>query len=196
MTGLRRILIISLGNPGQYRNTYHSAGHLVLEGLQKLLPREQPVFTLQNIGRERTLASVGERWSLLQSPTLMNISGPWVARAYREHLIERGLSPNQLGLVLVHDDLEEALGDVKVRAWKASHRGHNGVKSVFGALCLDSTAKSARVSIGIGRPETKDRALVSDYVLSEMPKFAKMTLSQRASKDLYVALLELEDKWK
>ena len=193
---LRRILIISLGNPGEYRNTYHSAGHVVLEALQRQLGREQPPFSPDRVGRQTTLASIGPRYSLLQSPAIMNVSGPWVAKAYREHLAERGVGPAELGLVLVHDDLEEELGVVKIRDWKRSHRGHNGVKSVNGALQRPSAdSKWARVSVGIGRPDARDKGVVSDFVLSKMSGQARGVLQGGGARGLLEALAELEGQW-
>ncbi|KAK4138422.1 peptidyl-tRNA hydrolase [Trichocladium antarcticum] len=193
---LRGILIISLGNPGAYRNTYHSAGHVVLEALQHQLGRDQPPFAPSRIGRQPTLASVGPRYALLQSPAVMNVSGPWVAKAYREHLAERGAAPSELGLVLVHDDLEEELGVVKIRDWKRSHRGHNGVKSVNGALQRPGgESRWARVSVGIGRPEGRDKAVVSDFVLSKISGQARGVLQGVGARGVCKALMELEGQW-
>jgi PTH1 family peptidyl-tRNA hydrolase len=192
---LRRILVISLGNPGEYRNTYHSAGHIVLEALQRQLSREQPSFASQRIGKQSTLASIGPRYSLLQSPAVMNVSGPWVAKAYKEQLAERGLGPSELGVVLVHDDLEEELGVVKIRDWKRSHRGHNGIKSVNGALQAHPAGKWARISVGIGRPEARDKASVSDFVLAKMPRSARDVLEGTGSRGVLQALMDLEAKW-
>lgn len=192
---LRRILVISLGNPGQYRNTYHSAGHIVLEALQRTIGREQPPFSPERIGKNSALASIGSRYSLLQSPTLMNVSGPWVAKAYREQLTDWGLAPAEVGVVLVHDDLEEELGVVKIRDWKRSHRGHNGIKSVNGALKADPAGRWARVSIGIGRPDGRDRAGVSDFVLSKISSGDKRVLEGNGSRGLFEALAELDAKW-
>jgi PTH1 family peptidyl-tRNA hydrolase len=192
---LRRILVISLGNPGEYRNTYHSAGHVVLEALQRQISRDQPSFAAQRIGKQSTLASIGPRYSLLQSPAVMNVSGPWVAKAYKEQLAERGLAPSEVGVVLVHDDLEEELGVVKVRDWKRSHRGHNGIKSVNGALQAHPAGKWARISVGIGRPEARDKASVSDFVLAKMPRSARDVLEGTGSRGVLQALMDLEAKW-
>lgn len=192
---IRRILVISLGNPGQYENTFHSAGHNVLQAFQRLLQREQPSFSPERIGKINSLASVGPKYTLLQSPTLMNVSGPWVAKAYREQLQTQGLDPSEVGVVLVHDDLEEALGVIKTRAWAKSHRGHNGVKSVNGALQPDPRGKWARVSVGIGRPDERDKSAVSDFVLSKMPRHARTVIEDRGSSGLLSALMDLETKW-
>lgn len=195
MSAIRRLLVVSLGNPGEYRDTFHSVGHLALESLQRKFPSEQPTFASGRYGKKAVLASAGQKYTLLQSPTLMNVSGPWLAKAYKEYLTDNGLTPAELGLVLVHDDLEEELGVVKIRQWTRSHRGHNGVKSVLASLRPDPLAKCARISVGIGRPLERDRSTVSDFVLSKIPRHAKGVLDEKASRGLYDALVELEKKW-
>jgi len=195
MSAIRRFLVVSLGNPGEYRDTFHSVGHLALESLQRKFPSEQPTFASERYGKKAVLASAGQKYTLLQSPTLMNVSGPWLAKAYKEYLTDNGLTPSELGLVLVHDDLEEELGEVKIRQWTRSHRGHNGVKSVLASLRPDPQAKCARISVGIGRPSERDRSTVSDFVLSKVTRHAKVILDEKASRGLYDALVELEKKW-
>ncbi|KAK3359540.1 peptidyl-tRNA hydrolase [Lasiosphaeria hispida] len=193
---IRQILIVSLGNPGQYRDTFHSVGHMALESLQRRIPAEQPSFASQRHGKKAALTSAGPKYTLLQSPTLMNVTGPWLAKAYKEFLVNEGLSPAEVGLVLVHDDLEEELGAVKIRQWTRSHRGHNGVKSVLASLRPDAQSPPwARISVGIGRPAERDQSVVSDFVLSKMPKHAKGVIDDKASRSLIDALSELERKW-
>ncbi|KAJ4301989.1 hypothetical protein N0V88_002120 [Collariella sp. IMI 366227] len=141
---LRRMLVISLGNPGAMRTTYHSAGHMILESLPDHMPLGQSEFSSQRIGRQTALTSVGRRHTLVQSPTLMNVSGPWVARAYQDTLGEHGLAPSELGVIVVHDDLEEALGVVKIREWTRSPRGHNGDKSDVSEFVLSQMPRRDR----------------------------------------------------
>ncbi|KAK3328119.1 peptidyl-tRNA hydrolase [Cercophora scortea] len=192
---VQRVLVVSLGNPGQYRNTFHSIGHLALEAFQKKFRTEQPPFTNERHGKKAVLASAGPKYTLLQSPTLMNVSGPWLAKAYKEYLADQSLSPEQVGLVLVHDDLEEELGVIKTRAWKQSHRGHNGVKSVLASLQPNPLVKWARISVGIGRPEARDQSSVSDFVLSKISRHANSIIEEKASVGLLDALMKLESKW-
>jgi len=187
--------VVSLGNPGEYRDTFHSVGHLALESLQRKFPSEQPTFASERHGKKTVLTSSGSKYTLLQSPTLMNVSGPWLAKAYKEYLTDNGLTPSELGLILVHDDLEEELGVVKIRQWTRSHRGHNGVKSVLASLRPDPQSHWARVSVGIGRPEERDPSTVSDFVLSKIPRHSKGIINEKASRGLYDALVELERKW-
>ncbi|KAK0636027.1 peptidyl-tRNA hydrolase [Bombardia bombarda] len=193
---LRRLLIISLGNPGQYKNTYHSIGHMALESLQRKFSSEQPAFASSRYGKKSVLASAGPTYTLLQSPTLMNVSGPWVAKAYRDYLADEGLSPEEVGLVIVNDDLELELGVVKVREWKASHKGHNGIKSVLASVQPAPEMRLARISIGIGRPEERDRSTVSDFVLSKVSSHARSVISEKSSLGLMDALVGLENKWR
>jgi PTH1 family peptidyl-tRNA hydrolase len=195
MSTVRRLLVVSLGNPGEYRDTFHSVGHLVLESLQRNFPSELPTFASERHGKKAVLTSDGLKYTLLQSPTLMNVSGPWLAKAYKEYLTDKRLSPAEVGLVLVHDDLEEELGVVKTRDWNRSHRGHNGVKSVLASLRKDPESKWARVSVGIGRPAGRDRSTVSDFVLSKIPRHAKGIIDKEASQGLYEALAKLEREW-
>ncbi|KAH6641139.1 peptidyl-tRNA hydrolase [Chaetomium tenue] len=193
---IQRLVVISLGNPGEMRNTYHSAGHIVLEALQRALGPSQPSFSSQRIGKLNTLASIGSQYSLLQSPAIMNVTGPWAAAAYRQQLVDSRLGAAEVGVVLVHDDLEEELGVIKVREWKRSPRGHNGVKSVHAALGANpAVGKWARVSVGIGRPDARDKTAVSNFVLSKVPRATRSVLEDNGSRGLYQALAELNTKW-
>jgi peptidyl-tRNA hydrolase, PTH1 family len=194
---ISRFLVVSLGNPSPYLDTFHSAGHVALGALPRLLSHDQPAFASDRYGKKSVLASAGPRYTLLQSPTLMNISGPWVAAAWKGVLADQGLSPSELPLVLVHDDLEEDLGVVKIKAWKSSHRGHNGVKSVHSSLNAGQYpgALWSRISVGIGRPEGRDKSTVSDFVLRKMSRWEKSTIQDQSAPGIVGALMELEQKW-
>ncbi|SPQ21419.1 9d4fc8dc-fe6e-478d-b7de-a78c6e336fc2 [Thermothielavioides terrestris] len=196
MAGVRRIMMVSLGNPGlKYSLTYHSAGHRVLGDIVSHLGPHQPAFSESTVGGLATLSSVGPRYSLFQSPVLMNISGPWVAKAYKKVLSDHQLTPAELGFILVHDDMELDFGMVKIREWDRSARGHNGVKSVKDALKAGSAGKWARVSVGIGRPEARDRESVTDFVLSKMSSKHDAMLRKNGTAGLASALSDLEGKW-
>ncbi|KAK3308411.1 peptidyl-tRNA hydrolase [Chaetomium strumarium] len=199
MPDLKRIIIVSLGNPGRALDTYHSAGHQVLELLPLQLGRQHPSFDNMRIAKKTTRCSIGQRYSLFQSPTVMNVSGPWVSKAYHEHLAEQKLKPGEVGFVLVHDDMEEELGAVKIREWDRSHRGHNGVKSVKESLRAYPEGSWARVSVGIGRPredpKARDRNTVSDFVLMTIPPKEREVLETVGPPRLLDCLYELEAKW-
>lgn len=112
---------------------------------------------------------VDEDWTLWQSTSLMNISGRGVQRAYNEWLqgIKRkyGDAAIEGRLVVVHDELESALGKVTIKDGTASARGHNGLKSCQASL---GKTKWWRVGVGIGRPESREPDVVAKYVLRKM----------------------------
>lgn len=96
----------------------------------------------------------------------MNVSGPPLAAAWLSFL--RGLPSDEerkaARLVVLHDELESPLGRIKVKVG-GSVKGHNGLKSCVKAL---GTKGFVRVGVGIGRPESREPADVSRYVLRRM----------------------------
>ena len=84
----------------------------------------------------------------------MNDSGLIVLKA-----VERW-RPTAEGLLIVHDDLDLALGEVRERDG-GGHGGHNGLRDIIARL---GTGAFRRLRIGIGRPPgSMDPA---DYVLA------------------------------
>ncbi|KAF1933572.1 peptidyl-tRNA hydrolase, partial [Didymella exigua CBS 183.55] len=159
------LLVCSIGNPGPaYANTLHSAGHIVTsyiagrksyqpftKGLSGLVARpDNTTFSLSLLkGYSKTQGGPPEDdWTFWQSLSLMNVSGVGVKKAYAAWLAElrRRTDPQQEGrLVVVHDELESALGKVAVRESGASARGHNGLKSCQAQL---QGVKWWRVGVG------------------------------------------------
>lgn len=196
-----RFLVVSLGNPAPYGESLHSTGHLALRSLQHQLHRDhnQPQFESERIAKKATQTSRGSKYTLLQCPTLMNISGPWVAKAWKELLAESGAEDanRPMGLVVVHDELEEDMCVVKVRKWERSHRGHNGLKSIMATMQPGGykDSKWAKISVGIGRPEGRDQTTVADYVLKPWSKYQKETIFQKTGLPVLAALNEIEATW-
>lgn len=197
-----RFLVVSLGNPAPHTKTLHSAGHLALQAVQQQLHLRyaQPSFSSERIGKKSAKASAGDKYTLVQCPTLMNVSGPWVAKAWKEMLeSHREQDPTRpLGLVVVNDDLEEDLGAIKVQRWDKSHRGHNGLKSIKASVNADhyGDCKWARVSVGIGRPEARDAATVSNYVLKPWTKHQEDVIYGKSGPGVLAALREIEEAWR
>lgn len=188
------LIICSIGNPGAtYSNTLHSAGHVITsylserkaykpftKGLSGLVSRPDNMTMTFGILRgyskvEGDAPQPENDWTFWQSTTLMNVSGSSVKKAYGEWLRSvksaSGSSATEGRLVVIHDELESALGKVTVRDGGASAKGHNGLKSCQQQL---GGIKWWRVGVGIGRPESRDPNVVSRYVLG------KMSGSQRA----------------
>ena len=145
-------VVVGLGNPGpKYRGTRHNVGQRVIDLLAERLDaswRESGEWHLAR-GRWRD-----ETVELVKPQSFMNVSGPVVAAALRK------LHAKPPDLVLVYDDIDLPLGVVRVRM-KGSAGGHNGVRSVIGAV---GTSDIRRVKIGVGRPDRKDD--VVDHVLT------------------------------
>lgn len=204
------LLVCSIGNPGPtYANTLHSAGHIVTsyiagrksyqpftKGLSGLVARpDNTTFSLSLVsGYTKTQGGPPEDdWTFWQSLSLMNVSGVGVKKAYAAWLAElrRRTSPSQEGrLVVVHDELESALGKVSVRESGASARGHNGLKSCQQQL---GGVKWWRVGVGIGRPESRDPNVVSRYVLGKMQQRERSGL-ERAAPGVVDALRSIAEK--
>ena len=166
----RPILVASLGNPtSAYANTFHSAGHTLLETVRYRL--RYPEWSRDKAYANGFL-SRGSDYTLWQSPSLMNVSGKAVSTAWKAFLKDQS-SPEQRSrarLLILHDELESPLGKIKFKVG-GSHRGHNGLKSCIGSL---GGMAFDRCGVGIGRPESRESKDVAAYVLRKM-KPAELT---------------------
>jgi PTH1 family peptidyl-tRNA hydrolase len=163
-------LIVGLGNPGiEYQFTPHNAGFLAVDRIA-----EYCNATIAN-RRGRALTGkaklAGEEILLAKPETYMNLSGLSVAALVRELEIP---VPSQ-DLIVLYDELDLPLGTIRIRE-RGSANGHNGAKSVSGAL---GTEEWLRIRIGVGRPVRDAAPLAdgreikaggSDYLLSPMRK--------------------------
>lgn len=96
----------------------------------------------------------------------MNVSGPALATAWRAFLKDlAGLEEKaKARLVVLHDELEAPLGQIKVK-YGGSVKGHNGLKSCVSNL---RGLEFVRVGVGIGRPASRESGDVAAYVLRKM----------------------------
>lgn len=108
---------------------------------------------------------------------MMNVSGAGVAAAWRQFQKESRGEPTRL--VVVHDELELGLGQVKVKSGTASAKGHNGLKSINGLL---NGNDYTRIGVGIGRPESREPDTVAAYVLRKMSGVEKSKIEGSAGK--------------
>lgn len=174
----RPILIASLGNPAKnkaYANTFHSAGHTLLESVRDTL--DYPDWS-RDKGYANGYISRGPDYTLWQSPSLMNVSGGAVSKAWKAFLNDQK-SPEEgerAKLVVIHDELESPLGTIKFKVG-GSAKGHNGVKS-----CISSLGDKAftRVGVGIGRPDTREKGAVTAYVLRKMKHMEQQKITAGA----------------
>ena len=150
-------LIVGLGNPGpEYAWTPHNLGFLVVDRLAELggIRVERPEAKAY-VGRGKL---AGQEVLLAKPQTYMNISGLAV-----RGLMERfECDPNEL--VAVYDDVALPWGMIRIRE-RGSAGGHNGLKSLIGALGTD---EFTRVRLGV-QPDHAVADLAA-YVLSPMRK--------------------------
>jgi peptidyl-tRNA hydrolase, PTH1 family len=156
-------LVVGLGNPGiEYQFTPHNAGFLAIDRIAgehnaEVVNRRSRALTarVQMAGREVILAKP-ETW--------MNLSGLAVGDLVDE--LEVDLPGN---LLVVYDELDLPLGKLRIRE-RGSPAGHNGARSVSGALGTDEWW---RIRIGVGpEPGVQQEAFRrgKDYLLTPMGK--------------------------
>lgn len=146
-------LVVGLGNPGKrYACTRHNIG---LRAVEEVVDRLGGSWRGRWHGRVCETRDGDERIALLAPETFMNESGRSVSPAMRFYK----LPPERL--VVVHDELDLPLGDIRAKSG-GGLAGHNGLRSVVQAI---GTQDFLRVRIGIGRPERGDPRPVAGWVL-------------------------------
>jgi PTH1 family peptidyl-tRNA hydrolase len=166
-------LIVGLGNPGiEYQFTPHNAGFLAVDRIAEYCG----VTIASRRGRALTAKAMlaGHEVLLAKPETFMNLSGLSVAALVRELEIPR---PSD-GLIVIYDELAFPLGKIKI-AERGSANGHNGVKSIHGAL---GTEEWLRIRIGVGKPARDDgrevKAGGKEYLLSPMRRMELQVLDE------------------
>jgi len=159
-------LVIGLGNPGlEYLWTPHNVGFMAIDRIA-----QQEGVVVQNRRCRATTATcriAGREVVLAKPETFMNRSGEAVAALVREFEADPARD-----LLVIHDELDLKLGTFKIRE-RGSPAGHNGARSVTGAL---GSQEWLRIRIGVGLnlpPEAiaaGGRRPGRDYLLSPMRK--------------------------
>lgn len=148
------LIVCGLGNPGpKYSDTRHNLGFwtvgLLCERFGGRWRRPSDRYTTCRI------EIAGNLVTLFQPLTYMNLSGDAVRL-----LLGGGEGFDPSGLLVVCDDTALPLGRLRVRK-KGSDGGHNGLRSVIGAL---GSRDFPRLRLGVGPPpEGVDQA---DFVLA------------------------------
>jgi peptidyl-tRNA hydrolase, PTH1 family len=151
-------LIVGLGNPGyEYHLTPHNLGFMAVDRLAE----ECGVDVSRREGQALVARSElqGVEVVLAKPQTFMNLSGLAVERLFARYEV------TVKDLIVLLDEADLPFGMLRIRQ-RGSAGGHNGMKSIIGALQSD---EFARVRMGIqpvDRP-VEDRAT---YVLSRFRK--------------------------
>lgn len=153
-------VIVGLGNPGpEYERTRHNVGWWVLDHLAGVWRLEG----WKKDGEAHVLSGNvhGTRVRLVKPLTYMNLSGA----VLRPYLRRDGWKAAD-DLIVVVDDVALPVGRFRFRA-RGSAGGHNGLKSIEGAL---GSQEYARLRIGVGPDDPRRRGHLADYVLSAAGK--------------------------
>ena len=137
-------LIVGLGNPGaEYAKTRHNAGFLLVE---KLAEQWRANWSNERKFNARIARgeSGGKRVLLCEPQTFMNLSGEAVGALVKFYQV-----PLPDFLVVV-DDADLPLGEIRLRPGGGGSGGHHGLDSVAQHL---GSRGFARLRIGIGRKD-------------------------------------------
>lgn len=161
-------LIVGLGNPGyEYHLTPHNLGFMAIDRLAEACGKELSRREAQAL---TAFTEFGGQPVVLAKPqTYMNLSGLAVARLLEKY----ELTPSDL--LVLSDEIDIPLGMLRIRP-RGSAGGHNGLKSIIGAVKTDDFP---RLRIGV-KPDWE----VEDYVSYLLRPF------RSADKKLLADLLE------
>ena len=147
--------VVGLGNPGEdYAATRHNAGFLLADALAEHW--KFPPFRRAERARATEGAAADQSVRILKPTTFMNRSGSALASLRADPAFD----PARDLLILV-DDFQIPLGTFRFRT-EGSAGGHNGLKSIEGAL---QSPQYARLRIGVG-PLPEGIGDWADYVLA------------------------------
>lgn len=151
-------LIVGLGNVGkEYEDTRHNAGFLAAGWLAEHWEGKTASWNKNPKLGAFVLKSPASGALLARPLTMMNESGKAVRALMDYFKVDIG------DLVIIHDDADLELGNIKTVDSTSSGAGHHGVLSVINHV----GPGFKRVRIGIGRPDQPVRD-IGDYVLGRL----------------------------
>jgi PTH1 family peptidyl-tRNA hydrolase len=178
-----RKILIGLGNPGEnYKNTYHNAGAIAVAAiLARFLPdakyAKEKGARLWNATEIKT--ADGDVLIFVRTKTFMNESG----LAVKDILKYFSAEPEEV--VLLHDDSDLRLGDIKISESK-NLAGHHGLLSVENET---GVSNFKRVRVGIRNPSELVRKKAGEFVLKNIPKNKLAVLLQPILREDWLAIL-------
>jgi PTH1 family peptidyl-tRNA hydrolase len=174
-------VILGLGNPGnEYEHTRHNVGWWFTDHLADVWR----FGAWRKDGNSRVATGVvgGSKVRLVKPQTYMNLSGA----ALRPYLRRESWDP-ATDLLVVVDEVALPVGSFRLRG-NGSAGGHNGLKSVEGAL---SSQNYPRLRIGVGPPTGRERrGTLTDFVLDRMGKAESAVV-----RELFPRVTEATETW-
>lgn len=172
-------IIVGLGNPGKrYEKTRHNIGFMVLDELQKKWGTPDWSLSSKFNAEVTSYAPQKEKTYLVKPMTFMNESGQSV------HLMADYYKINPTDIIVVHDDKDIPLGEIKVQKDRG-HAGHNGIRSIIDHI---GTKDFYRIRIGVANPKKQEKMDTSDFVLGKFGLLERGDVSKAIDKS--VALIE------
>jgi PTH1 family peptidyl-tRNA hydrolase len=158
-------LIVGLGNPGpKYGGTRHNVG---FDAVDRMAGRHRLDWSAAPRGIEALVANWRVGGAILVKPlTFMNLSGGAIVPLLQFYKIE---IPD---LLVIVDEVQLETGRIRVRP-SGSDGGHNGLKSIIGALGGD---QFPRLRIGVGRGDS--RRDLADHVLARFDAGERETIDR------------------
>lgn len=158
--------IVGLGNPGEeYNDTRHNVGRIVVTSFAKSQNADDFVFD-KKAKALLSFVKVGKgKADLVLPETFMNKSGESV-----KYFVKNKKQAQTL--VVIHDDLDIALGKFKI-SFNKSSGGHRGVESIIKAV---KTQEFIRIRVGLskstasGKIRKPDGKEVLDFIIGKMKK--------------------------
>lgn len=170
---MERFVLFGLGNPGnQFVHTRHNIGaDVVLAWIERAEAEGARVSewrTHEKFHARVCEVAMDDRIVVVLSQIVfMNDSGRVLSAYLRYNEIDTN------NILIVHDDLELALGEIKMQETGSAH-GHNGVRSIIEHM---GNSDIARLRIGIGRPS--DATPVEKFVLSSFSPIEREALQAK-----------------
>lgn len=165
-------LIVGLGNPGKrYEKTRHNVGFMVLDKLHDEL--RSSGINEWNLNKKFNAyisgcTIHGEKIILAKPLTFMNRSGETVG------LIAHYYKMSHEDIVIVHDDKDIDLGEVKIQQDRG-HAGHNGIRSIIEHV---GTKDFMRIRVGVKSDNERKMKNTAKFVLGKFGVFEKRSLMQ------------------
>jgi peptidyl-tRNA hydrolase, PTH1 family len=161
-------VIVGLGNPGaKYEETRHNLGFCVVSSLSE---KHRVLLTSKGYRAWWGKGYIFNQPVILAKPmTFMNLSGKAVKA------LLQGLKQSTDKLLIIHDDVDLALGRVKVK-YRGGDAGHKGIRSILEELGTD---EFTRIRMGIGRPSAGQET--TDYVLCPFEPSEKELVSREVA---------------
>ncbi|TSC70671.1 MAG: peptidyl-tRNA hydrolase, PTH1 family [Parcubacteria group bacterium Gr01-1014_46] len=181
-------IFVGLGNPGgEYENTRHNTGRLLVEWFGKFLGAEWKDD--KKLNAKISKVKVGKTPVTLVLPeTFMNNSGKSV-----KSLVTSVKSAEKL--LVIYDDLDLPFGTNKI-SFNKSSGGHRGLESIIKTL---KTEKFARVRVGISpktpsgkikKPKGEDavtKVIMGKYKEDEVKELKKLSKKVNEALETFVS---------